>query len=189
MVTMKLLKYLLVAATLVSWVTHQLLMYVPGFSDWSFLVCVGCINILFVCALLALIRRKWNTLAIFCVAFVIILLHQPGQWLQSTGFRIHASPIEKYLAQCRLVTFVEDGKKQQVGECQGVPTSDITWDTVIYDTTGQFVLPPAQRTQGWKSAMGMLSSPDVYIESEGRASHIFGDFYVIGVRIDELQGG
>ena len=62
-------------------------------------------------------------------------------------------------------------------------------DTVIYDTTGQLVLPRAQRALSWKSAMGMLSSPDVYIESEGRASHIFGDFYAIGVRIDELQGG
>jgi hypothetical protein len=189
MVTMKLLKYLLIAVTLVSWVADQLLMYVPGFSDWSFLVFVGCINTLFVGALLALIGRKWNTLAIFSVAFVVILLPQPGQWLRASGFRIHASPIEKYLAQCRLVTFEEDGKKQQVGECQGIPSSDITWDTVIYDTTGQLVLPRDRRTQGWKSAMGMLSSPDVYIESEGRASHIFGDFYVIGVRIDELQGG
>ena len=189
MVTMKLLRNILVAAMLVSWVTHQLLMYVPSFSGWSFLVCAGCILTLFVGALLALIGRKWNTLAIFFISFVVILLPQPGQWLRATGFRIHASPIEEYLAQCRLVTFEEDGKKQQVGECQDISTSEITWDIVIYDTTGQFILPPAQRTQGWKGAMGMLSSPDVYIESEGRASHIFGDFYVIGVRIDELQGG
>jgi hypothetical protein len=189
MVTMKLLRNLLVVTMLVSWVTHQLFMYVPGFSDWSGLVCAGCILTLFVCALLALIGRKWNTLAIFCVAFAVILLHQPGHWLRATGFRIHASPIEEYLAQCRLVSFEEDGKKQQVGECQGIPTSDITWDTVVYDTTGQLVLPLAQRTEGWKSAMGMLSSPDVYIESERRASHIFGNFYVISVRIDELQGG
>jgi hypothetical protein len=186
---MRLLKYLLVAVMLASWTADQLLVYVPHLSEWWFFASVGSFLTILLCALSALIRRKWDTLAIFCFPFVVILLHQPGQWLRATGFRIHASPIEEYLAQCRLVEFVEDGKKQQVGECQGIPTSEITWDTVIYDTTGQFVLPPAQRTQGWKSAVGMLSSPDVYIESEGRASHIFGDFYVIGIRIDELQGG
>jgi hypothetical protein len=188
MVTMKLLRNLLVAAMLVSWVADQLLIYVPGFSDWSFLAFVGCINTLFVGALLALIGRRWNTLAIFCVAFAVILLPQPGHWLRATGFRIHASPIEEYLAQCRLVTFEEDGKKQQVGECQHIPTTEITWDIVIYDTTGQFFLPLAQRTNEWTNAMGMLSSPDVFTKP-GRGSHIVGDFYVIGVRIDELQGG
>ena len=186
---MTLLKYLLLAVTLVSWAADHLLVYVPRFSEWSFFVSTGCILTVLLCALSALIRRKWNTLAFFCIPFVVIFLHLPGQWLRTTGFRIYASPIEEYLAQCRLVTFVEDGKKQQVGECQGIQTSEITWDTVIYDTTGQLVLPRAQRTQGWKSAMGMLSSPDVYVESEGRGSRIFGDFYLFGIRIDELQGG
>jgi hypothetical protein len=186
---MRFLKYSLVVVTLVGWVAQQLLMYASHVSDWSFVPGVACLLTLFFGALWALIARRWKTLAIFCIPFVVMLLPQPGQWLRATGFRIHASPIEEYLAQCRLVTFVEDGKKQQVGECQGIPTSEITWDIVIYDTTGQLVLPRARRTQAWRSAVGMLSSPDVYIESEGRASHIFGDFYVIGVRIDELQGG
>jgi hypothetical protein len=88
-----------------------------------------------------------------------------------------------------LVTFVEDGAQQQVGECQGLATSGTTWNVVIYDTTGQFVLPLSQRTQGWKSAMGMLSSPKVFAESEGRGTHIFGKFYSIVIRLDEEQGG
>jgi hypothetical protein len=50
-------------------------------------------------------------------------------------------------------------------------------------------LPRAQRTREWKSAVGMLSSPDVYIEAEGRVSYLFRDFYIFAIRIDELQGG
>ncbi len=69
------------------------------------------------------------------------------------------------------------------------PTSEITWAYVIYDTTGQILLPRAQRTREWKRAVGMLSSPDVYIDTEGRASHLYGDFYTFPIRIDELQGG
>jgi hypothetical protein len=192
---MRLLKYLLVAITLASWVAAHFLAFVPPvWDEWSGWVFVGCHFTVLLAALLALIRRRWSTLAIFCFPFVVIFLdaygwRQPGYWLRATGFSIHASPIEQYLSRCRRVEFVEDGKKQQVGECEGIATSGITWNTVIYDTTGQLVLPRAQRTREWKSAVGMLSSPDVYIEMEGRASHLFGDFYIFAIRIDELQGG
>jgi hypothetical protein len=191
---MRALKYLLVAITLASWVAAQLLRFVPDFWEWSVLVFGGCFLTVILSSLLALIRRRWKTLAILCFPLMIASLRifgvaQPSQWLQVTGFLVHASPIEAYLSRCRLVAFVEDDKKQQVGECEGIPTSGITWDIVIYDTTGQLILPRAERTREWKSAVGILSSPDVYVETEGRASHIVGDFYVIGVRLDELQGG
>lgn len=183
------LKYLLVAIALAGWFASLLLAYAPQFYDWASYVSAGCLLTMVFGALLALIRRKWHTLAIFCFPLVVIQLPQPSHWLRATGFRIHASPIEEYLSQCRLATFVEDGKKQQVGECQGIQTSEITWSKVIYDTTGQLILSRAQRTSEWKSAVGMLSSPDVYIETEGRASRIFGDFYQITVGLNELQGG
>lgn len=187
---MRFLKYLLVAATLATWVVDQLLMFVPDVWEWHEFVFGGCFAIVVLSALWALIRRCWHRLAIFCLPLVVIsFFAQANKWLQATGFRIYASPIEHYLSGCRLVDFVEDGKKQRVGECEGIPTSGITWNTVIYDTTGQLVLPRVQRTHEWKSAVGMLSSPDVYIETEGRASHLFGDFYVFAIRIDELQGG
>jgi hypothetical protein len=191
---MTLLKYLLVAVTLASWVAGQLLEYVPHLSEWSFFVTAGCFVAVLVCALSALIRRKWNAFATFSITLLAMCLPgfgltQPSDWLQATGFRIYASPIEEYLSRCRLVTFVEDGAEQKVGECESIATSSITWIIVIYDTTGQFVLPVARRTQGWKSAMGMLSSPKVFAESEGRGSHIFGNFYSIVIRLDEMQGG
>ena len=190
---MMLLKYLLVAVTLLSGVVAQLLAFVPSvWQERSSFAFAGCLLTVFVFALLALIRKRWNALAIFFLALVVILLGcvtQPGHWLRATGFRIYASPIEQYLSGCRLSAFVEDGKEQQVGECEGIPTSEITWAYVIYDTTGQILLPRAQRTREWKSAVLMLSSPDVYIETEGRALHLYGDFYVISIRIDELQGG
>jgi hypothetical protein len=187
---MRLLKYLLVAVTLAAWVVDELLMFVPHVWEWHESILVGCLVIVVPSALWALVKRRWHTFAILCLPLlVIVFLPEASKWLQATGFRIYASPIEQYLPRCRLVDFVEDGKKQQVGECEGIPTSGITWDTVIYDTTGQLVLPRVQRAREWKSAVGMLSSPDVYIETEGRAWHLVGDFYVIGVRIDELQGG
>jgi hypothetical protein len=187
---MRSLKYLLVAVTLVSWAADQLLMFVPDVWDWHEFIFAACFVTVVLSALWALIRRRWYTLAIFCLPLIVIcLVTQASKWLQATGFRIYASPIEQYLSRCRLVAFVEDGKKQQVGECEGIPTSSITWNAVIYDTTGQLILPRVQRTREWKSAVGILSSPDVYIETEGRASHLVGDFYVMSIRIDELQGG
>ncbi len=193
MLPMRLLKYLLVAVTLLSGVVAQMLAFVPSvWQERSSSVFAGCLFTVFVFALLALIRRRWSALAIFFLALAVIVLGsvtQPGHWLRATGFRIYASPIEQYLSGCRLSVFVEDGKQQQVGECEGIPTSEITWVYVIYDTTGQLLLPRAQRTQEWKSAVRMLSSPDAYIETEGRASHLYGDFYIFPIRIDELQGG
>jgi hypothetical protein len=187
---MRLLKYPLVAITLVSWAAGQLLMSFPHVWEWQGFFFAGCILDVFLSALWALIRRRWYTLAILCLPLVAIcVVTQASKWLQATGFRVYASPIEQSLSGCRLVAFVEDGRKQRVGECEGIPTSGITWSCVIYDTSGQLVLPRAQRTREWKSAVGMLSSPDVYIETEGRASRLVGDFYIIGVRLDELQGG
>jgi hypothetical protein len=187
---MRLLKYLLVAVTLVSWTVDQLLMFVPRVCEWHGFVFASCFFSVLLSALWALIRRRWHTLAIFCLPLIVICFVTRGSnWLRATGFSIYTSPLEQYLPGCRLVEFVEDGEKQRVGECEGIPTSGITWTYVIYDTSGQLVLPRAQRTREWKSAVGMLSSPDVYIETEGRASHLVGDFYVIGVRLDELQGG
>jgi hypothetical protein len=187
---MRLLKYLLVVVTLVSWVAGLLLAYVPGYSEWFFYFASGCYLAVIVCALSALFRRKWSALAVFVFPLAVLFLPaQPSQWLLATGFSIYASPIEEYLSRCRMITFVEDGEGQQVGECQGLATSGITWNVVIYDTTGQFMLPLARRTQAWKDAMGMLSSPKVFAESEGRGSHIVGQFYSIVIRIDEDQGG
>jgi len=190
---MTLLKYLLVVVTLASWVVGHLLQYVPHFSEWSFFVNAGCLLAVLVSALSVLIKREWKALAIFSLTLVFMCLPgfgltQPSEWLQATGFRIYASPIEEYLSRCRLVAFVEDGAKQQVGECEKISISSDAWVTVIYDTTGQFVLPVARRTSGWKSAMWELSSPMVFAESEGRGSHIFGNFYSIVIRLEEMQG-
>jgi hypothetical protein len=186
---MKYLKYLLVTVSLLSWVANQLLRFVPDYSQRVFYVDAAFAVVVIICGLVASIRRQWSTFAIFCLPIVIFSLPGVSRRLQATGFSIYASPLEQYLSRCRLFEFFEDGKKRQVGECEGIPTSGITWDYVIYDTAGQLVLPLAQRTPEWKSAVGMLSSPDVYIKTEGRASHIVGDFYRIGVRLDELQGG
>ena len=102
---------------------------------------------------------------------------------------MHILDKERYLAGCRLETFMEDGKQQTVGECQSKPTSGVSWNYVLYDTSGQVMWPRATRTQAWKSAVRMLSSPDTFTDTEGRASHLHGDFYEFGIRLDELQGG
>src|SRR4051812_5717912 len=96
------LKYLLAAITLASWFASFLLAYAPQFRDLAAYASAGCLLTMVFCALSALIRRRWSTLAIFCFPLVVIQLPQPSHWLRATGFRIHASPIEEYLAQCRL---------------------------------------------------------------------------------------
>lgn len=153
------LKYLLFIAIPIIWVADAFLAYpAPDISYWLIWVYLACLLALFFLFLGTLFRRRWKEVAIFCAMAPVVLLPFLGLnvsfgWLHVEGFRFHASPIEKYLSQCKLIEFIENGATQKVGVCerQGQPGDETL--TVIYDTTGELALPVSQRTPEWTKAM------------------------------------
>ena len=183
------LAYALFAAILADWVACPLILFsYPTFSYkliWVYLACVLALFFLFLGALFRFWRR-WKEVAIFLAIGAVVLLPYyrlsgvliaPARWLSAIAFRIHSSPIEQYLARCELVQFSENGSEQSVGECErfGVGNEDAV--TVLYDTTGELILPVSQRTPEWTAAMRYFKPADTLAKSEGRAFHLFGNFY------------
>jgi hypothetical protein len=152
---------------------------------WVYLACLLVLSILFLRALLRFWSR-WKEVTIFLVIWAIVLLpyyrlsyvlDAPVAWLSTIAFRIHSSPIEQYLARCDWVRFSENGTEQSVGECErfGVGNEDAV--AVVYDSTGEIMLPVSQRTPEWTAAMMHFESADTLTKSEGRAAHLSGNFY------------
>jgi hypothetical protein len=100
---------------------------------------------------------------------------------------MHVRPVEQYLSKCELIAFVEDGIKQQLGECEYRMLSSDSWDAVFYDTTGQLALPPAQRTQGWKDAMYNFDSY-CYLTEKAVARPVYEDFYTVAIPGEHVGG-
>jgi hypothetical protein len=196
MLAMTRLKYFLVIFVAASWYAPPFLNYLlPTLSFWLFLISCGCwIPLVFV-SLSALSRRNLKTVAIFSTTWVLAVLplfdlESMGQfrfWLYAQGFRIHVAPVEQYLSKCELIAFVADGIEQQLGECESRMLSSDSWDAIFYDTTGQFALPPAQRTQGWKDAMYNFNSY-CYLTEKAVAKPVFENFYNVVIPGEHVGG-
>jgi hypothetical protein len=125
---------------------------------------------------------------IWCVVFFPFYARIAALWLRVETFRIHASPISTYLSQCKLIDFVEGGAKQQLGRCDNLVLGREEVLEVFYDTTGQIVAPPAERTPEWRAAMGHFSPTAVHLEKDHRAERLFGDFYEITLTLNDFDG-
>jgi hypothetical protein len=157
------LKYFLAIFIGASWYVSAFLYYLlPTISFWLPFVAFACCIPLLLFSWNALFRRDLRATAIFSAIWVLAVLPvvkpEPVDrfrfWLNVQGFRIHVAPVEQYLSsRCELIEFVEEGITQQLGDCETTNLSSDSRDEVFYDTTGQFALPPARRTQGWKDAM------------------------------------
>jgi len=187
------LKYLLLIAIVLIFAAGAFLSSsAPRVSDgliWAYVACVLLLSFLF---LRALFRRRWSEVAILCAMAPVVFYPYLGpdlslRWIYVAGFRFHASPIEEYLSRCELVEFVEKGATQKVGVCESRGGSWNTVDVVIYDTTGELVLPVAQRTPEWTNAMGRFPPGKFVARSEGRAERLFGYFYDIEVGPEDLN--
>lgn len=189
-------KYLLIAAAFASWVVVELLADVSRYGDWPLLyIDAGLALTLVIIALWALVRRNLREFAIFmlvpCVtAFPGIGQYDLADWLQKTGFRLYASPVETYLSRCALFDFVDDdGSKQKVGQCPGIPQSFNSSLTIVYDTTGQLDLPEGRRTRAWKSTVQWhLSAGEFLAEEDHGDAYIWGNFYAVLVPLDKEDG-
>lgn len=188
------LKYIFLIVILASWAGGPLLAFsLPVFSDRLVWVYLGGLVVLFFLFVSALFRRRWKEVAIFFAIWAIVLLpfygiRLPLRWLYVEAFRLHASPIEEYLSRCKLVEFVESDAKQKLGVCERLPMSGHGTLAVIYDTTGELALPVSQRTPEWTKTMGRFSPGRFFMQSEGWAQHLFGNFYAIPVPLEEADG-
>lgn len=182
----------------VSWYASEFLYYLwPTLSFWLFWLSVACWIPVFLFLLGALFRLNWREIAVFSVAWALALLpianlEPMGQfrfWLQLQGFRIHVASDEQYLSRCKMISFMENGTEQQLGECESKNRSIDFRNVVFYDSTGQFALPAKQRTQEWKDAMYYNFSPHSYLTDKAVARLSFGKFYAVVVPTDAEEGG
>lgn len=143
----------------------------------------------------AAVRGRWREFSIVSLPLVVTTIPgfgvtMPADWLKAVGFRIYASPIELYLSKCRLYDFVEDdGTKQRIGQCHSVSQTFDERVTVVYDTTGQFVLPLERRTSAWQAAVSQHLSAGLFLARKNDGwSHIFGNFYAVSVPLSREDG-
>ncbi len=73
-----------------------------------------------------------------------------------------------------------------VGNCCGFDHGTY-FIVVVYDTSGEFVLPASQRTPEWKQAMSAALS-ELVVSEEGRARHLYGNYYSVLMNLNDFQG-
>ncbi|MBC9876343.1 hypothetical protein G8O24_03155 [Bradyrhizobium sp. INPA01-394B] len=177
------------AVTVVGWIGGDLLTYpLPEAANWLGLIgWIGAIIAmpwLVVCAFLPKPRSAPLLLATLVIIQTVRMIDaQLDGGLIGVGFRIHASPIEQYIAKCHMFDFVDNGEKHAIGFCEttvfemGFPSTPASL-SIIYDPTGGFLKPEAQRSPEWKQALdrfkeysGAWGPPEV--------RRRFGDFYLV----------
>jgi len=162
----------------------------PSAMVWCGLTSIVFLFPLTVFSLEALFTLRWRLISVFSVVWLLLSLpfivgEGPHEWLRVLGFYVKTRLANDYLSRCRLTDFVENGVKQTAGFCQGFDRGDY-FDFVVYDTTGEFVLPVSRRTPEWKQVMSVATVKAV-VSKENRAYHLFGDFYAVYVDIFELE--
>ena len=191
-------KYLLAIFTGASWYVAEFLKYpLPILWFWLPWAGLACCIPLSLFSLSALFRCNWRAFAILSAACLVasfcIYKRQPEpawirDWLAVQGFRIHVAPVERYLTGCKLIAFADGSIEQQLGNCESIVRSSQEWEGIYYDTSGQFALPPKQRTQGWQDAMYNLESSYCYLTEKAVASPLFGNFYTVVISIEHVGG-
>jgi hypothetical protein len=137
----------------------------------------------------ALYERQWRLIAIFAIIWCLVALpfipSLVPYWSESQGFRVLTWLNHDYRSRCRLTDFIENGVKQTAGFCESFDRGDYL-DFVVYDTTGEFLLPAAQRTPEWKQVMSAATEKSL-VSKEHRAARLFGNYYFIFVNFDDLS--
>lgn len=151
----------------------------------SLLLSFGVLNVAF--------RRQWHEALRRAALLGIVLFPYYGSggatlWLHVKTFRHHISPVEKYLSRCRLIEFVENGTPQRLGRCETFDLGQENYLEVYYDSSGEMMLPPGQRTAEWREAMAHFSPHAVLLDKADRAGRLIDGFYELKITSDELDG-
>lgn len=181
--------YALAAVTLLSWFGGRFLTFLlPDATYWLLLIgAIGTIVAmiwLIICAFLPRPRSAPILLATLVIIQAARMIEaQSGGGLTGFGFRIHASPVEQYLAKCRKFEFTENGEMRAIGVCEsqayepGFPPG-LAYLTVIHDPTGNLLKPESERSPEWKRAFDKVRESDAAILRFQGATRLFGDFYL-----------
>lgn len=164
---------------------------VPSAMVWLTLTGVVFLIPLIIFSLEALFRLRWKLISVFAVVWLLLCVpfitsEGPQEWLRVLGFYVKTRLVHDYRSRCRLTDFDENGVKQTAGFCEGFDRGEY-FDFVVYDTTGEFMLPVSQRTSNWKQVMSAATVKAV-VSKEHCAYHLFGNYYAVYVGILELEG-
>jgi hypothetical protein len=147
---------------------------------------------LFVFSVGALFRLRWKLISTFAIVWVLLLsplvfdVWALRYWLRGQGFRVSTLLTREYPSRCRLTEFVENGVKQTAGFCRGFDRGDF-FDYIVYDTTGEFIMPVSQRSPEWKREMAKATEEPVVLR-ENAAFHLFGNYYAVYVSLLDGKG-
>lgn len=181
--------YALAGATLIGWFGGRFLMFLlPDASYWLLLMgAIGAIIAmiwLIACAFLPKPRAAPILLATMMIIQVASMMEpQSDGGLTGLGFRIHASPIEQYLATCKKFEFAENGETRAIRVCEsssyepGFPPG-LAYLTVIHDPTGNLLKPESERSPEWKKTFETARETEAGILRFEGATRLFGDFYL-----------
>ncbi|ULK99354.1 hypothetical protein [Bradyrhizobium sp. I71] len=183
------LTYIFAAMTLLGWFGGRFLTFLfPDASYWLLLIgafgAVVALIWLIACAFLP----KPRSAPILLATLVIIqaagmIKAQSGGGLTGWGFRIHASPIEQYLAKCKKFDFAENGEMHTISACEssafepGFPPG-LAYLTVIHDPTGNLLKPESKRSQEWNRALYKVRETEAAILRFEGATRLSNDFYL-----------
>lgn len=161
--------------------SHFLEYLLPSVVFWLFLTGLIALLPLLVFSLEALFKRRWRSVAIFAMVWLLVSLPLSSRatvvWLRAQSFHLLTLLDRDYLSKCKLSDFVEGGVKQTVGFCEGFDRGD-HFDFVVYDTAGEVVWPAAQRTPEWKRTM-LAATEKAVVSEDGRADPLFGNYYSV----------
>jgi hypothetical protein len=162
----------------------------PSVGFWPLLGAVLLLFPLLGFSVEALVRLRWKQFAVFVVVWLSIVLPltnvapQPKAWMTSLGFFVKTRLAGDYLSSCRLTEFIENEVKQTIGVCHGFDRGQM-FDFVVYDTTGELMLPVSQRTPEWSRVISKAVAPAV-VSIEDPAYPLFGHYYVVELTILQL---
>jgi hypothetical protein len=162
----------------------------PPVVLWLLLATAVLLFPLLVFSLEALIGLRWRLLAFLAVLWLLVVLPftnvdpQPRDWVRNLGFFVKTMLVDDYLSGCHLTEFTENGVKQTIGVCDVFDRGQI-FDHVVYDTTGELMLPISQRTPEWVQAMSHAVARAV-VSEEHPAFSLFGHYYAVPVTILDL---
>ncbi|MGJ4946441.1 hypothetical protein ACQR1W_38200 [Bradyrhizobium sp. HKCCYLS1011] len=155
------------------------------FGSLVFVVPLACLSI----EALFCRNRKWS--AVFALTWLLLVLPFAGvpetrEWLRTLGFYARTKLASDYMAQCRLSEFTENGVTQTAGSCEGFDRGDY-FDYIVYDTSGEFILPVSKRTSEWKKVMSAATT-EVTVDRDRTAYHLFGNYYAVVVGLLDGKG-
>jgi hypothetical protein len=159
---------------------------------WLFLATAVLLFPLFVFSLEALIRRRWRALPLFAVVWLLVFLPetsvdpQPRDWARTLGFFVKTRLVNDYRSGCHLTDFTENDVRQTIGVCEVLDEwGGQFFNYVVYDTTGELMLPVSQRTPEWAQAASQGVAAAV-VSEEHPAYPLFGHYYAVPLTILQL---